>query len=135
MLENTGDIRNKAKIHFQASTGGRVGIHDYPLLIKHLTMMEWQGHGCYAVILYADEDESVEEKDLRDKQDDVQSGDSYWTFLTPEATDYLDRYFEHRKRYGEDLTGDSPIFKADSIRKKLKQVMQLNDSPANGEVK
>jgi len=40
MLENTGDIRNKAKIHFQASTGGRVGIHDHPLLIKHLTMME-----------------------------------------------------------------------------------------------
>ena len=75
------------------------------------------------VILYADEYGSVDEKDLRNKQDDVQSGDSYWAFLTPEATDYLDRYFEHRKRYGEDLTSDSPIFKGDSIRKKSKQVM------------
>ena len=131
MLENTSDIRNKAIIHFQASTGGRVGIHDHPLLVKHLTMMEWHGHGCYAVILYADEDESVDEKDLRDKQDDVQSGDSYWAFLTPESTDCLDRYFEHRKNSGEDLTGNSPIFKADSIRKKSKQIMQLNDKGVN----
>ena len=46
MFENMSDIRNKAIIHFQVSTGGRVGIHDHPLLIKHLTMMEQQGHGC-----------------------------------------------------------------------------------------
>jgi len=56
MLEKTSDDRNKAIIHFQASTGGRVGIHDHPLLKKHPTMMEWQGHSCYAVILYADEE-------------------------------------------------------------------------------
>ena len=43
MLENTSDIRNKAIIHFQASTGGRVGVHDHPLLMKHLVMMEWNG--------------------------------------------------------------------------------------------
>jgi len=89
MLENTRNVRNKALIHFQASTGARVGIHDHPLLMKHLTMMEWNGHGCYAVLMYADVDETVEEKDLRDKQDDVQGGDSYWAFLTPEATEYL----------------------------------------------
>jgi hypothetical protein len=80
MLEKTSNLRNMAVIHFQASTGGRVGIHDHPLLMKHLTMMEWNGHGCYAVLMYADEDESVEEKDLRDKQDDVQGGDSYFYF-------------------------------------------------------
>ena len=28
MLEYTSDLRNKALIHFQASTGARVGIHD-----------------------------------------------------------------------------------------------------------
>ena len=39
MLENTAHLRNKALVHFQASTGARVGIHDHPLLIKHLTMM------------------------------------------------------------------------------------------------
>ncbi len=103
-------------IHFQTSPGGYVGIHDHPLLIKYLILMEWHGHACYTVILYADEDESVEEKDLRDKQDDVQDGDSYWSFLMPEAMDYLDLYFECRRNHGEDLTDDSPIFKADPIR-------------------
>jgi len=110
MIEKSSDIRNKALIHFQASTGGRVGVHDHPLLMKHLTMMEWNGHGCYAILFYADLDETVEEKDLRDKQDDVQGGDSYYSFLTPEATDALDKYFDARKRKGDVFTDDTPIF-------------------------
>ena len=110
MIEHAHDLRNKAILHFQASTGGRIGVHDHPLLIKHLTMMEWNGHGCYAVLFYADEDETIEEKDLRDKQDDVQGGDSYYSFLTPEATDALDRYFDERKRKGESFTDDTPVF-------------------------
>jgi len=126
MLENTSNLRNKALIHFQASTGARVGIHDHPLLMKHLTMMEWNGHGCYAVLLYADSDETVDEKDLRDKQDDVQSGDSYWSFLTPEATDYLDRYFLERKRDGESLHSDSPVFSKDGPKSRLNSI-QLSD--------
>jgi len=127
MLENTSDLRNKAVIHFQASTGGRVGVHDHPLLMKHLTMMEWNGHGCYAVLLYADEDETVEEKDQRDKQDDVQGGNSYWSFLTPEATDYLDRYFDERKRKNEVFTKDTPIFLKDEVRQNLGS-RQLSDT-------
>jgi integrase/recombinase XerD len=110
MIENTPYLRNKALIHFQASTGARVGIHDHPLLMKHLSLMEWNGHSCYAVLVYADSDETTEEKDLREKQDDVQSGDSYWTFLTPEATEYLDRYFLQRKRAGELFESNTPIF-------------------------
>jgi integrase/recombinase XerD len=127
MLEHTSHLRNKALLHFQASTGGRVGIHDHPLLMKHLTMMEWNGHGCYAVLLYADEDETVEEKDFRDKQDDVQGGDSYWAFLTPEATDYLDRYFDQRKRNGESFDSDTPIFLKDETIKNLNS-RQLSDT-------
>jgi len=127
MLENTRYLRNKALIHFQASTGGRVGVHDHPLLMKHLTMMEWNGHGCYAVLLYADEDETAEEKDLRDKQDDVQGGNSYWSFLTPEATDYLDRYFDERKRKNEVITADTPIFLKDEIKQNLES-RQLSDT-------
>jgi len=128
MLENTSNLRNKALIHFQASTGARVGIHDHPLLMKHLIMMEWNGHGCYAVLLYADSDETVEEKDLREKQDDVQSGDSYWSFLTPEATDYLDRYFTERKRMGESFNPNTPIFLKDKQRTRLdsKQLSDIN---------
>ena len=110
MLKNTGDPRNQALIHFQASTGARIGVHDHPLLMKHLTIMEWNGHSCYAVLLYADSSETIEEKDMRERQDDVASGDSYWSFLTPEATESLDRYFEERKRAGEFIDGDSPIF-------------------------
>ncbi len=126
MIDKTSVSRNKALIHFQASTGARVGIHDYPLLMKHLTMMEWNGHGCYAVLLYADMDETVEEKDLRDKQDDVQGGDSYWSFLTPEATEYLDRYHDERKRSGEILTSDTPIFVKDK-GKQITDSIQISD--------
>ena len=114
MIENTNPLRNKALIHFLASTGARVGVHDHPLLMKHLSMMEWNGHGCYAVLLYADSDETTEEKDLRERQDDVQSGDSYWAFLTPEATESLDRYFLQRKRNGESFESNTPIFLKDA---------------------
>ena len=114
MIENTNPLRNKALIHFLASTGARVGVHDHPLLMKHLSMMEWNGHGCYAVLLYADSDETTEEKDLRERQDDVQSGDSYWAFLTPEATEFLDKYFLQRKRNGEFFESDTPIFLKDA---------------------
>lgn len=126
MIEKAKDLRNKALIHFQASTGGRVGAHDHPLLFKHITKMEWNGHGCYAVLIYADEDETVEEKDLRDKQDDVQGGDSYWSFLTPEATDALDKYLDYRSSKGEDITPDTPLFIKD-VTKQQRSGLQLSD--------
>jgi len=34
MLENTNSLRSKSVIHFNASTGGRKGIHDHSLLMK-----------------------------------------------------------------------------------------------------
>ena len=120
MIGNTAYTRNKALIHFQASTGARVGVHDHALLMKHLVMMEWNGHGVYAVLLYADADETPEEKDIRDKQDDVQSGDSYWSFLTPEATEFLVRYHDERKRKGEYLSPDTAIFEKEESRHFIK---------------
>ena len=128
MLDNTSFLRNKSIIHFQASTGGMIGIHDHPLLMQHLIEMDWNGYKCYAVLLYADYDETIEEKDLRDKQDDVQGGDSYWSFLTPEASDCLDKYFDERKRRGELLTPDRPIFSQDTLRLNIdsKQVSDTN---------
>jgi len=126
MIENTSSIRNKAVIHFQASTGARLGVHDHPLLMKHLVKMYWNEFECYAVIIYADSEESIEEKDTRDKIDEVQSGDSYWAFLTPEATEILDRYFEDRKRHGENLMPSTPIFIKDDSRKMIDS-SQLTD--------
>ncbi len=34
-------------------------------------MMEWNGHGCYAVLLYADDDESAQEKDENDLRQEI----------------------------------------------------------------
>ena len=96
--------RNKALIHFMASIGGRIGIHEHQLLMKHLIPMssnDTQNMDCYAVLLYAESDESAEEKDYRDSSTDVASGDSYWAFLTPEATKWLKRYHGERQRCGE----------------------------------
>ena len=107
--------RNKALIHFMASIGGRIGIHVNQLLMKHLIPMssnDTQNMDCYAVLLYAESDESAEEKDYRDSSRDVVSGDSYWAFLTPEATKWLKRYHGERQKCGEILDDDTPIFRS-----------------------
>ncbi len=106
--------RNKALIHFMASIGGRIGIHENQLLMKHLIPMssdDTQNMDCYAVLLYAEADETAEEKDYRDSSTDVVSGDSYWAYLTPEATKWLKRYHGERQKCGEILDDDTPIFR------------------------
>jgi len=114
MLDQCNNSRNKSLIHFMASIGGRVGIHEHALLMKHLVPMSSLNSDvmdCYAVLLYAEEDESAEEKDIRDSSKDTVSGDSYWAFLTPEATKCLKRYHNERKRCNEIFTDDTPIFR------------------------
>ncbi|EGG42101.1 integrase family protein [Candidatus Nitrosarchaeum limnium SFB1] len=114
MIDKCTTTRNKALIHFMASVGGRIGIHDHQLLMKHLIPMSSDDTihmDCYAVLLYAESDESADEKDYRDSSKDVVSGDSYWAFLTPEATKWLKRYHGERQRCGEILDGDAPIFR------------------------
>ncbi len=91
MLDATTSKRNKAIIHFLASTGCRIGVFDYGLSMKHLKSMD---DGCMAVLIYADEI------------------DEYWSFLTPEATDSLNDYFQQRQDDGEKFTKDSPIFRS-----------------------
>jgi len=111
MLNRAGSRRNEAMIHFLSSTGGRIGIHDEPLKIKHLVPMSYQKENdCYGVLLYAADEETIEEKDQNttlDKND----GYSYYSFLTPEATRSLKDYFAERKRQGEIFEMDSPIFR------------------------
>ena len=46
------------------------------------------------------------------------SGDEYWGFLTPEATTALDVYLDWRKKQGDTLDEDSPIFCALSLGNK-----------------
>jgi len=89
MLEVTPQIRNKALIHFLSSSGVRVGSIN-ELKIKHLRDMP---HGCTMVLIYED------------------STEEYHTFLTPEATKSLNLYLDERKKQGEILDEDSPIFR------------------------
>jgi hypothetical protein len=37
----------------------------------------------------------------------------YFSFCTPEARKHIDIYLDHRKRWGERLTDDSPLFRTD----------------------
>ena len=90
LLVNTKNIRNRALIHFLASTGARIGVFDHKLSIKHVRKMP---RGCHAVMLYAGH---VEE---------------YWAFLTPQASRALRTYHDHRKLH-EIFHEDTPVFTA-----------------------
>ena len=113
MVEFSLDHRAKALIMFLASNSARKGIFDFglghDLLLKHLVPLQHNDSKVYAVLLYASEDVTVEERMERESGDSV-SGDEYWGFLTPEATTYLDNYLEWRKSKGETLDPESPIF-------------------------
>jgi len=82
--------RNRALIHFLASTGSRIGVFDHDLKMKHLFDV---GHGCKGVTLY------------------FAFREEYFSFLTPEALASLVEYHEERKRDGEIFDEDTPLFR------------------------
>jgi len=89
MLEHTPDLRNKCIVFFLASTGCRIGSLA-ELKLRNLTSMP---NNCKAVKIYED------------------SIDEYTTFLTPEVSEILQRYFAKRKSDGESIDDNSPIFR------------------------
>ena len=117
MLSLTAVKRTIALIHFMASTGARVGAFNDPLQMRHLVTMSHNGMDYYAVLIYADEDETIEEKDIRlstaEKTEYVE-GESYFAFLTPEAKAALDDYHNQRKRKGEVFDEYTPLFGHDN---------------------
>jgi len=127
MLRKCDKFKKESAISFQASTGSRVGVHNHPLLMKHMIKMDGKDlvglkdapdypydYHCYAVLIYAEADESVEEKDQRNINDDNDDQDySFFVFLTPEAAVLLDKYHNERQvKFGEIFTEDTPIFGA-----------------------
>lgn len=89
MLELTNSLRNKAVIHFMASTGCRIGA--IPNL-RLLDLAEMQD-GCKSVMFYRGEPEE------------------YVGFLTPEASRVLDFYITRRRNDGEYIDDNSPVFR------------------------
>jgi len=91
LLEVSKHVREKAIIHFLASTGARpASIVDPILKMKHLVKMP---RGCYGIKIYDGDDAG------------------YWAFLTPEASRALDKYFNWRKMMRkEEFTDETPIF-------------------------
>lgn len=88
ILEHTPELRNRALIHFLASSGVRIGALP-ELKVRHLTRVK----DCYVVVVYED---SIEE---------------YHTFLIPEAAETLDRYFAKRQSDGEQFNSNTPVFR------------------------
>ena len=94
MLDVCSNSKQRAIIHFENASGGRLGIFN-GLKIKHLIEINDPDVGkCYAIIGYADE---IEE---------------YTTFLTPEATKALDDYFAKRRADNEIINDESPVFRS-----------------------
>lgn len=88
ILDSAKSRKTRALIHILASSGMRVGAVE-GLKIKHFTD---RSYGCRAVLVYAG------------------SKEEYTTFITPEASKALNDYLEERRKTGEKLTGDSPLF-------------------------
>jgi len=89
-LADAASLRDKCIILLMASAGLRRGAFKY-LRIRDLTKIE--KYGLYRINVYRKEQEQ------------------YITFCTPECAKYIDQYLEWRKRLGEQLKLDSPLFR------------------------
>jgi len=83
--------RQRALVLFLASTGCRVGAIEN-LMITHLSQME---NGSKSVLFYEG------------------SNEEYFGFLTPEANKALEEYLEERRKDGEKIELESPVFRAE----------------------
>jgi len=109
IIQFASSKRNRALIHFVASTGARIGAIE-GLQLRHLVDMPDK---CQAVTLY---DGTNEE---------------YTAFLTPEASSILSEYLEERRRDGEVLLPQSPVFRS-TYRIGVQKVIPLSRVGAIG---
>ena len=90
ILIDAASLRDKCIILLMASAGLRRGAFKY-LRIRDITKID--KYGLYRINVYRKEQEQ------------------YITFCTPECAKYIDQYLEWRKRLGEQLKLDSPLFR------------------------
>jgi len=114
MLDACINVRETAVLLFHSFTGCRVGVHDHPLLMKHMIpMIAPNGEKCYAFLIYAEADEAINEKDIRIASQVRDDKDySHFVFTAPEGTKAIDNYHDFRKKKGEVFHDNTWIFKS-----------------------
>lgn len=90
MIRNSSSNRDRAFIHFLASTGCRIGSLE-GLKLRHMVPMPDE---CRSVLIYEG------------------SNEEYLAFLTPEACNAVDEYLEERRKDGEIINSESPVFRS-----------------------
>ena len=104
LIQNTSR-RNRAIILCMASSGPRVGA--IPLVrIKDLEPID--KYNIYKITYYPHSKKS-----------------RYFSFCTPECRKAIDDYLEYRKRWGEKLIEDSPLFRSDYNAEKVTNPKQI----------
>jgi integrase len=107
MLQHS-DLRMKCIILVMLSSGVRTG-GLAGLRLKDLTYIEQ--YKLYRIVVYSDS-----------------TNDQYYTFTTPECSNYIKLYLEYRKNQGENLVPDSPL-----IRQKFDTAFDPNDIAVTSE--
>jgi integrase len=107
MLQHS-DLRMKVVILTMLSSGIRTG-GLAGLRLKDLTYIK--EYKLYRIVVYSDS-----------------TNDQYYTFTTPECSNYIKLYLEHRKNQGENLVPDSPL-----IRQKFDTAFDPNDITVTSE--
>jgi len=102
--------KHKAIVLFLSASGIRIGAIP-ELRLQHLRDMPLE---CKALTVYPE------------------SKDEYITFLTPETCEALDDYLEERRKDGEYLNPESPIFRADYNKVGIGKTKPLTKSASTG---
>jgi integrase len=97
--------RDRAIILLMASSGVRVGAIAYPLQLKDLRPID--KYNIYKLTIYR------------------KSSSRYYTFCSPEARKEIDSYLEWRRRLGEQLKDDSPVFRKTFDRFKIQKPLPV----------
>lgn len=107
ILQNTVSKRDRAFVHLIASTGCRIGALQ-ELKLKHISGMT---DSCKSVLFYEG------------------SNEEYLGFLTPEANNAVEEYLEERRKHGEHIDQDSPIFRS-SYQVGIQKVKSMSTASA-----
>jgi integrase len=103
--------RDRAIILLMASSGIRVGAIAYPLQLRDLQPID--KYNIYKLTIYR------------------KSSSRYYTFCSPEARKEIDFYLEWRRRLGEPLNDNSPVFRKTFDRFKVQNPLPVTLSAIN----